>query len=153
MAISFKNVGKTVETVKTESIKETPLPIGIKTPLRPGSNGEGVFAMHYNLADQVHDNLRNLILTNWGERLGLYDFGANLKELTSEYTSRDDFDNEAVIRIKNAVTKWMPFVQLGDFEPLPDLETDAAFIRFRITYDIPLLNVSSKALEIILRVM
>jgi len=153
MAISFKSVGKTIETLQKESLKETPTPIGIKTPLRVGESSEGLFAMHFSLADQIHDNLRNLILTNWGERLGSYDFGANLKELTTEYASREDFDNEAVVRINSAVSKWMPFVSLNEFEPQLDQENAGNYVRFKITYDIPILNVVNKALEIVLRII
>lgn len=150
MAISFRSVGKTAQAVDTETPDKTILPVGIKTPLQLGAVGEGIFAVHYDLADQVNDNLRNLILTNWGERLGLYDFGANLRELATELTSRDDFDNEAVIRIKNSVSKWMPYVVLNDFIPLIDHEQNekTAIINFRITYDVPVLGVVNRGLEI-----
>ena len=92
----------------------TPTPIGIKTPLRPGGNN-GIFDGHFVLKDQVKDNLRNLMLTNWGERLGLYNFGANLRPLTTEIVGQDSFDAQATERSKGAVDRWMPYVSLDTF--------------------------------------
>lgn len=151
MTISFKSVGKTREERLVQQLIESPTPIGVKTPLRYGSK-EGIFAMNFSLADQVHDNLRNLILTNWGERLGLYDFGANLRPLMTELVSQDDFDAQAVERINGAVQRWMPFISLETFESIPDRlnNKNTAVIKLRIAYSIPSLNVFQKVLEVTL---
>lgn len=155
MVISFKSVGRTQQVEDSETPDQTTLPIGIKTPLQQGNSGEGIFAMHFDLRDQVRDNLRNLILTNWGERLGLWDFGGNLRELATEFVSRSDFDDQAVVRIKNAVSRWMPYVSLNDFGPTVEHEQNikTGIISFRITYDVPILNVVNDALEISLFVI
>jgi phage baseplate assembly protein W len=133
---NFKSVG-----IKNDQqpITGSTLPIGIKTPLQLGKSGEGIFAMHTSLADQMADNLRNLITTNHGERLGLYDFGANLRSLTLDFTSLEDFDSEAIIRIRNAVTKYMPFVNLKTFESTIDRFNNQVVgkINIKITYNIP----------------
>ena len=151
MAISFKSVGKTREERLVQQLVQSPTPIGIRTPMRFG-NQEGIFAMHFSLIDQMHDNLRNLILTNWGERLGLYDFGANLRPLTTELVSQDDFDAQAVDRISGAVQRWMPFITLETFESKIDRQNNknTAVIRLTVTYSIPSLNVFQKALEVTL---
>lgn len=151
--ISFKSVGKTVDILRKESsVSGSISPIGFKTPLNFGNSSEGVFAMHMSLADQLHDNLRNLILTNWGERVALYDFGANLRELVTEFTTSENFDTDAISRIATAISKWMPFVQPQDFVSFTDKENNknTAIIRIRITYDIPLLNIAGKSLEVTL---
>lgn len=152
--ISFRSVGKTVEQVRTEDTASSGSlpPIGLKTPLQFGQGSEGVFAMHFKLEDQLHDNLRNLVLTNWGERVALYDFGANLRELTTELTNTDDFDNVAIGRIASAIAKWMPYVQPETFESVFDRESNihTAVLRIRITYNIPLLNIANRALEVVL---
>ena len=85
---NFKSVGKTKQQEEAEVVTKSQIPFGIKTPLQLGSS-EGILAMNYSLEDQFADNLRNLLLTNWGERLGLYDFGANLRPLTTEFTNLD----------------------------------------------------------------
>lgn len=151
---SFKSVGKTKEQITEETPAVSRVPFGIKTPLSLGT-GEGILSMNYSLSDQFADNLRNLLLTNWGERLGLYDFGANLKPLTSEFVSQDSFDNEAIERIRSAVQKWMPFIDLEDFSSVVDRNENknTAIIKITITYNIPALEVTKKSLQIVLYVM
>jgi len=144
----FKSVGKTATINEAEVLQTTQTPVGIKTPLK--LDDRNIFAMHYNAADQIHDNLRNLLLTNWGERLGIYEFGANLKELTSEFTSIDSFDEEAIARIRNTVSRWMPFVNLKNFSSSIDREEnqDVGILKITITYDVLRLGVQNKALQI-----
>lgn len=151
---SFKSSGKTSDQQVAERVQKSPAPFGIKTPMELGSS-DGILAMNYSLADQFSDNLRNLLLTNWGERLGLYDFGANLKPLTTEFVSQDDFDNEAISRIQSAVQRWMPFIDLEDFTSSVDRNenVNTAIIRVSITYNIPALSVFKKGLQISLYVI
>jgi phage baseplate assembly protein W len=153
-AFNFKSSGKTQEQQVIESLVKSPLPIGIMTPLREGG-ADGLFKMHYSLLEQVHDNLRNLLLTNWGERLGLYNFGANLRPLTTEFSTLDDFDASAIERIRDAVTKWMPYVSLQDFISEIDRteNKNTGIIRLSITYVIPTLQSSSRALQLSLYVI
>ena len=150
---SFKSSGKTAGQVLSEIPDFTPLPIGIKTPL--ALDDKNLFAMHYSVADQVHDNLRNLLLTNWGERVGFYYFGANLRELTTDFSSIDAFDEAAIERIRKAVNMWMPFVSLNDFVSQVDNQTNknTGIIRIKITYNISQLEIENKALQISLYVI
>lgn len=151
---SFKSVGKTQEQKQIEQLVVSETPIGIKTPLRFGTQ-EGLLNMTFNVADQMHDNLRNLLLTNWGERLGFYDFGANLRPLTTEFVSQDDFDSRAVERIRTSVGRWMPYVDLEDFLSEVDRteNKNTGVIRITITYNIPALNVKQKKLQVSLYVL
>ena len=148
---NFKSVGKTQVKKKEEELKVTQIPYGIKTPLQIG-NDTGIFVMNYSLADQFADNLRNLLQTNWGERLGLYDFGANLQPLTTEYVSQEDFDTEAINRISAAVKKWMPFIDLEDFTSVVNRKDNenTAVIQINITYNIPALEVKKKGIQVTL---
>jgi phage baseplate assembly protein W len=150
---SFKSSGKTAEQLNVEQTVRTALPIGIRTPLR--LDDKNLFAMNYSISEQIHDNLRNLLLTNWGERLGFYNFGANLQELTSELSNIDAFDEEAISRIRNAVQKWMPFVVLKDFVSEVDNERNrnTGIVKISITYSVPQLGVENKALQISLYVI
>jgi len=151
---NFKSVGKTQTQQKDEELVVTQVPYGIKTPLQLG-DAEGIFVMNYSLADQFHDNLRNLLLTNWGGRLGIYEFGANLLPLTTEFVSQDDFDTEAIRRIKSAVEKWMPFIDLEDFTSNVNRKdnVNTGIIEINITYNIPSLQVTKKAIQITLFVI
>jgi len=152
--INFKSVGQTQQQAKDEFTLSTLVPIGIKTPLRLSSK-LGLFEMNYSLEDQTADNLRNLLQTNWGERVGLYDFGANLRPLTADFSSQEDFDNEAVSRIKNAVSRWMPYVELIEFTSEVDrLENQSTgIIKITVTYDIPRILVSNKKIQVVLYVI
>lgn len=151
---NFKSAGKTQEQIALEIIKSTKIPYGIKTPLLLGTT-EGILLMNYNLEDQFADNLRNLLLTNWGERLGLFKFGANLKPLTTEFANLDDFDSQAIQRIKDAVEKWMPFVDLQNFSSQVDRteNKNTAVIKLNISYNIPALRITNKGLQIVLNVI
>ena len=93
---SFKSVGTKVKTEEEDTAILKKPPIGIKTPLSLDLGRQGLFEMHTDLAKQISDNLRNLILTNHGERLGFYDFGANLRTLVFELGS-ENADQKAMI--------------------------------------------------------
>ena len=151
---SFKSVGRTSVQKIEEVIETSRTPFGIKTPLRYGGQ-DGLFEMTYSLVDQVNDNLRNLLLTNWGERVALYDFGANLRPLTTEYTTQDDFDNAAFDRIKAAVERWMPYVSLDSYESSVERRPNLAtgIVRLAITYDVNALSVKGKKLELSLYII
>lgn len=151
---NFKSVGKTQTQKQEENITSSPIPYGIKTPLQLGTS-DGIFAMNYSLEEQFADNLRNLLLTNWGERLGLYEYGANLQPLASEFVSQVDFDTEAISRISTAVSKWMPFIDLEDFSSVVDRSEagNTAAIKINVTYNIPRIEVFKKGIQVTLYVM
>lgn len=136
--------------IEGESVKQ---PIGIKTPLSLAGPDGGLFVMNYDLSKQVADNLKNLLLTNHGERLGHYDFGANLLELTMELGT-ETFDTEAVKRIKTTVAKYMPFVTLSTFQPKIERDSDQpegmSKISVRVGYTVPLAKTGPQAIEVVL---
>lgn len=153
-SINFKSVGLTTQQVQQNTLQASPKPVGIKTPLEI-SGQDGLLVMHYDLDKQLSDNLRNLLLTNWGERLGQYFFGANLRSLTTEYSSQENFDSEAVVRIKNAVSTWMPYIDLVDFisEVNRTDNVSTGIINVTISYNIPALNVVDRRIQITLYVL
>jgi len=152
--ISFKSVGiKTTDPLLNKTV-ETP-PVGIKTPVEIGVGRSGIFQMNFNPVDQIDDNLKNLILTNYGERLGNYFYGANLKPLTTELVSRPDFDSQAMSRITDAVRKYMPFVELDSFNSVFDENVDKigsppgmTKINLTVRYDLPQLRVSGRVINV-----
>lgn len=147
---SFKSVGNLTENVIEERYRALPTPVGIKTPLQLG-NGTNIYKMHYSLQDQIKDNLRNLVLTNNGERLGRPDFGANLLEMALELGSEDS-DQKAMIRIKESVGKYLPFVQLVGFATEVDHfdNKDVAKVDIFLTYTIPRISNKQHGLKVTL---
>jgi len=154
--INFKSVGTTRQERIATTLSSSLVPIGISTPLQLGDTD--LFKMNTSLAATVNDNLRNLILTNWGERLLQFDFGGNLRSILADMSSQDDFDSRAVVNIKGAVTKWMPFVSLQSFESKIDHAENAnanglSVINITITYNVPSLQIFNRNLQIQLYVM
>lgn len=149
----FKSSGKTSEIIKSETQTYERIPVGIKTPLR--LDEKNLFSMHYNNADQIHDNLRNLLLTNYGERLGSYYYGTNLRDLTSELTTIEEFDEEAMRQITRAVERWMPYVFLKNFSSNFNTEENknVALLKIMITYSVPQLEIEDRKLKISLHLI
>ena len=56
--------------------------IGLALPIKPDDNN--IFSLTKNSFDQVRHNLRNLLLTNVGERVYQPEFGSRLRELCFE---------------------------------------------------------------------
>jgi phage baseplate assembly protein W len=150
---SFKSVGeKTVDYNARARARVVAPPIGIKTPIEIGTTDDGLLKMHRSLADQIKDNLRNLILTNRNERLAFPDFGANLAPLAFELGT-EDADEEAMRRIKVATEKYMPFISLEDFSLTNEIsDTGAtALIKMLITYSVPSANIANQNLVLTMR--
>ena len=107
--------------------------------------------MHTNIEKNLADNFRNMIMTNHGERIGQYDFGANLAELAFELGS-EDYDEESIRRIRKTTQKFMPYIQLLTFEPLVDRfdNKEVAKVGVRITYKVNTLSKNEYAIEAII---
>jgi phage baseplate assembly protein W len=147
---SFKSVGDLTENLAEAQYNALPTPVGIMTPLQMG-NGTNIYKMHYSLQDQIRDNLRNLVLTNKGERLGRPDFGANLLELVMELGDESG-DQKAMIRIKDSVSKYLPFVNLVGFATETDHfdNKEVAKIVLFLTYTIPRISNKQHGLRVTL---
>jgi phage baseplate assembly protein W len=155
-AISFKDVG--IKGFKQQDVlnrNKTIQPIGIKTPVEPDPSENGIFLMNTDIKAQVADNLRNLILTNWGERLGNYFLGANLRPLLVDFSSKDDFDQEAMVRINTAISRWMPFVTPVAFESVVDNVNNVytGIVKLTLIYSVTSLGINNAKLEVTLFVI
>lgn len=150
MARDFKSVGE-IGSARRFKVDTNEIPIGIKTPIELGQGHDGLFAMHTSLKDQIADNFRNLLLTNHGERVGLYNFGANLRELSME-RGTDEFEVECIIRIRDAAAKFMPYIDLQTFESRSnkDLITGLYRTRIRISYAVPTLGINKCVTEVVI---
>ena len=142
---NFKSVGEQPSQVRI--IEKEVLPIGILTPIRI-SNENDFFVMSTEMKDQIKDNSKNLLLTNWGERLLKFDFGANLAPLLYEL-STENGDMEAMRRIKLAVSKWMPYISLEDFVAVEEASEDGLKkIKIMISYSVEKLGAKNEVLSV-----
>ena len=150
---NFKSSGFKTTTRRFVQKKTVLRPVGIKTPLE---EGDDIFKMHDNPVNQIADNLRNLILTNKGERLGRYNFGANLKAIVFEYSNSPNFNQIITDVIISEVQKYIPSIQILDIDPVvidrseknDNNKVGLALVRIRITYIIPSLKTSNLGLEV-----
>jgi len=152
--LSFKNVG--IKEFSSEDTTNTStksiIPVGIATPLELDYSGNGLLVMNMTLAEQLDDNYKNLIFTNWGERVAKYNFGANLRPLLSDFSNKNDFDQEVMIRINTATARWMPFIVPENYSSdiLRNERTPVAKVRLQIEYSVPRLNIANRNIEVVL---
>ena len=151
---SYKNIGTTVTQLRTATPAVPVFPIGIKTPMSLGGNGNP-YQMHTSVAEQVQDNLRNMIMTNWGERLCLYDYGGNLRLILADYATNTDIETTAMQSIMRTVEKYMPFVTLDtfDMQNLPSTRNGQAKFQIMVNYSVPKIGANNQKVKIILEVM
>jgi len=91
--------------------------VGLSFPLRADNNND--FALTRNSIQQATHNLRNLLLTHPGERVGNPEFGSRLRELCFE--QRDDQLPERLEEeIIDAVQTWLPYINIVDVATLSD---------------------------------
>ena len=88
--------------------------VGLSFPL--GYLGKGMFNRTRTLAEQARHNMKNLLLTNLGERAHQPEFGSRLLEVVFEF--KDDALIEQVIN--EAVDKWLPYVTINSVTSVVD---------------------------------
>ena len=153
----FKSSGFRRDDRRFVAKKTIDRPVGIKTPLEVGSD---MFVTHSNPIKQLTDNFRNLIMTNHGERLGMFNFGANLKSLLYEYSNESNFESIISEAIVNVTSKHIPSITISgisatfvDTHEKNDLNRiGLAMVRIKIEYIIPRFKSPKLALEVDLAV-
>ena len=125
---NFKSSGVKVDDSKfTESDPESKLrPISIKTPLEPGRGRTELYKMHEDPLEAIADNLKNLVQTNMGERLGRFDLGCNLKSILFDRNSQNDseYEQTAIASLNEQVRKYLPLVVIDDVSFSPVMKSD-----------------------------
>ena len=117
--------------------------VGMSFPLNGDTFND--FALTKTTIDQSVHNIRNLLLTVVGERVGQPEFGSQLKAICFE-----QIDDELPIKIENevrrAVSKWLSHIEIKSVETLTqDGDKSNVFVKIKF---IPAL--SSEELETVL---
>ena len=151
---SFKNIGTMTTQLQVTRPAAQTFPIGIKTPMEFGGNGNP-YKMHTSVPDQINDNLRNMIFTSRGERIGKYDYGANLRQILADFATNIDVETLAMQSIMATVEKYMPFISLDTFEMqnIPSTRNAQAKFQIDIGYSVAKIGANNQKLKIILEVM
>jgi len=74
-----------------------------------------MFEQSTDVIQQVRSNFRNLILTKKGERLNEPELGCDLWKILFQPVT-DDTLEEARLSVVDAVDRWLPFIELIDFD-------------------------------------
>ena len=86
---------------------------GFTLPLRR-ANG-GYFEMSNDLMTQIKSNFINLVSTMKGERLSNPEFGCDIHQVIFDMNDTDLYP-KAREAVERAVARWMPYIQLDQFE-------------------------------------
>jgi len=151
MSFKFKSTGIKSKVTQVNSV---PTMYGIKFPMEI-DNKYTFLKINTDPLDQITDDLKNLILTNHGERLGRYLYGANLRPLLSETALNQSFEDAASQRILNAVSTWMPFVNLLDLTTNVSNEstTGVAVLEMKIVFSVPQIREETRTLNFIVKLL
>ena len=87
--------------------------IGLGLPLN--HDKDGFFNRTKTSLEQTKSNIKNLLLTRKGERLGNPNFGSNLFAVLFEQEG-SDVENKAEEAIRSAMSEFLPFVIIDNIE-------------------------------------
>ena len=86
---------------------------GLTFPLTYKSGNDGFFPRANTVIKQASSNIKNLLLTKKGERVGQPNFGCDLWSVLFEQITPDTFDN-VKNTIKSAIEIWLPYISVED---------------------------------------
>jgi len=108
--------------------------IGLELPL--SHTQEGYFRRTKTALEQAKSNIRNLLLTNKGERLGNPTFGTNLLSLvfTQENT---DLEARVEEEIRASMAEFLPFINIVSIETnFSEENMSTAIVNLRFTLNV-----------------
>ena len=85
--------------------------IGLEFPLKYTSTG--FFKRTKTALEQTKHNIKNLLLTRKGERVGNPTFGSNLHATLFE-PQIESFEDTVEEAVRSSITEWLPFVSVED---------------------------------------
>ena len=104
--------------------------IGLSFPLRRDKFHD--FAMTKNSLQQSRHNIKNLLLTYPGERVGQPEFGSKLRELCFEQID-ENLPERIEEEVRRSVSIWLPYINITEVQTLIE-EGDKNKIFVRISY-------------------
>ena len=90
--------------------------IGISLPLN--HNQQGFFKKTKTTLEQTKSNIKNLLMTIKGERLGNPTFGSDLMRVLFE-PNVEDLQNRIEEAIRSSMDEFLPFVNVRDIKATP----------------------------------
>jgi len=96
--------------------------IGFTLPFAASTGSVGYFQMTETEMSALEQDIRSLLMTNWGERVMHYDFGCNLREFIFEQRTQE-LKLRIADRINLQFSTWLPFVVVDELNIFFDDET------------------------------
>jgi phage baseplate assembly protein W len=87
--------------------------IGFTIPFVRSTGSLGLFYATSTTLAAAKEDLRSLLLTNWGERPMHFNLGCNLKEFLFSQMREGETDVLIEERIRSQVSKWLPFLAIN----------------------------------------
>jgi len=87
---------------------------GITLPIQPG--GGTMFNQSFSSFEAAKSNLKNLLLTNKGERPFQPDFGTGLASLLFEPLTDGILEEKLEAAITDSVNFWLPYIDIDEIE-------------------------------------
>jgi phage baseplate assembly protein W len=124
-----------IELEKSFVIDTQDKSVGVSLPIGGGNNG--YFAVNYTTKNQIKSNLKNLILTEPGERLSNPKFGTPLRQFIFEPYEEGDFEMRIENVITDAISTYLPYVTIESiiFENNNDVK-DKHLVNLELKYSI-----------------
>ena len=90
---------------------------GCTFPLTYVGGSDGFFPRASSVKKQAASNIKNLLLTQKGERVGQPTFGSDLPRLLFEQRT-DDISDSIDETIREAISNWLPYIEVSEIQTL-----------------------------------
>ena len=91
--------------------------VGLSFPLRRSATSD--FEQTKNTLEAAKHNIKNLLLTHIGERVGQPTFGSNLKAMIFEQMD-EELPGRVEEEIRTSVETWLPYIEVHEVSVLTD---------------------------------
>ena len=119
--------------------------IGLELPMTHGPLG--FFSRTKTALEQAKSNIRNLLLTNKGERLGNPTFGTNLLSLVFSQENTD-LESRVEEEIRASMGEFLPFINIVSIETnFSDTNKDVANVNLRFTLNVDVTSEENLSLD------
>ncbi len=109
---------------------------GLRFPLEYNNQQGGFFPSTKTLREQVSSNIKNLLLTSKGERVGLPEFGTDVTSILFEPIT-GDMASRLESSISEGISKWLPYVTIQNIYVItPDDQPNSVLISIEFSVDV-----------------
>ena len=121
--------------------------IGIGLPLT--YNKTGFFYKTKTSLEQAKSNIKNLLLTKKGERLGNPEFGSDLFKVVFEQEG-DDIESKVEEAIRSAMSRFLPFILVDEIETqFSSLNKNALNVSIKFSLNVDTTNVDKLSIDLV----